>query len=102
MITHVVIFWTDKGQSELATQIEKGAQELLSQIAEAQNLRIGQPVPSLRGNVDDSFAVALSMDFVDQAAANAYQTHPKHVEFVEKYVKPYAKRTLVYDFAPRS
>lgn len=102
MITHVVILWTDKGQDELAVKMARGAEELLSGIPEARNLRIGQPVSSPRGTVDESYAVALSMDFENQAAADTYQTHPKHVEFVEKYVKPYAKRTLIYDFAPRS
>lgn len=101
MITHVVIFWTDKPFNSMQSQLLAGVQKLAG-ITEAQNYRFGTPVMSSRGVVDDSFSVAISMDFKSQADADSYQSHPLHKEFIETCVKPYAKRLVVYDFAAPS
>ncbi|TVR51629.1 MAG: Dabb family protein [Puniceicoccaceae bacterium] len=98
MITHVVIFWTDKPGSEDRTKLLEGAKALLGGIPGVREFRTGAPVPSPRGVVDDSFAVAISMTFASQADADAYQTHPDHQVFIDDYVKPYVKRFVVYDF----
>lgn len=97
MITHVVIFWLDKPYGENREQLLAAAREL-GNIPGCENFRAGQAVPSARGVVDDSFAVAISMDFADQAAADAYQAHPDHVKFVTESVKPLVKRFVVYDY----
>jgi hypothetical protein len=98
MITHVVVFWTDKPHGENRDRLLAGTRELLAPIPGVLEFRTGVPMPSPRGVVDDSFAVAISMTFVDQAAADTYQKHPLHVKFVEQCVKPYVKRFVVYDF----
>jgi hypothetical protein len=98
MVTHVVIFWTDKPHGENRDRLLAGAQEYLSKIPGVLEFRAGVPAPSPRGVVDDSFAVAISMSFVDQAAADVYQSHPLHLEFIEKAFKPNATRLVVYDF----
>lgn len=98
VITHVVVFWTDKPHQENRARLLAGARELLPQIPGVQEFRSGVPVPSPRGAVDDSFAVAISMSFADQATAEAYQKHPLHLRFVEEYFKPYSRRFVVYDF----
>lgn len=97
MITHVVVFWLDKPYGENRAKLLEAAQEL-GNIPGCGNFRAGVAVPSPRGVVDDSFAVAISMDFTDQAAADAYQSHPDHVKFVQEAVKPMVKRFVVYDF----
>jgi hypothetical protein len=99
VITHVVVFWTDKPHGENSDRLLAGAREFLGPIPGVLEFRFGAPVPSPRGVVDDSFSVAISMTFVDQAAADVYQSHPLHLEFIEKCVKPYVKRLVVYDFA---
>lgn len=99
MITHVVVFWTDKPHGDNRERLLAGARELLAPIPGMLEFRCGTPVPSPRGVVDDSFAVAISMTFADQAAADAYQRHPLHVQFVEQCVKPHVKRFVVYDWA---
>jgi hypothetical protein len=98
MITHVVLFWCNKPLAENRDNLLAGCREHLTDIPGVRNFRVGAPVPSNRGVVDDSFAVAISMDFEDQAAAEAYQKHEKHQAFVEKCVKPYVARLVVYDF----
>jgi hypothetical protein len=98
MITHVVVFWTDKPPGEAQEKIVAGARELLAEIPGAMEFRSGIPVSSSRGLVDDSFSAAISMTFEDQAAADAYLAHPLHLQFVEECLKPWARRVVVYDF----
>lgn len=98
MITHVVIFWTDKPHGENGDRVLAGAREFLSAIPGVTEFRSGLAVPSPRGVVDDSFSVAISMTFADQAAADVYQDHPLHHQFIAKCVTPYVKRLVVYDF----
>ncbi|MGF1450056.1 MAG: Dabb family protein [Opitutales bacterium] len=98
MITHVVVFWVNAPVAENAEKLLDGCRKLLTDIPGVQNFRVGAPVPSSRGIVDGSYAVAISMDFTDQAAADAYQAHPQHVGFVNDYFKPLVGRAVVYDF----
>ena len=98
MITHVVVFWTDKPHASNRDALLAGAHKLLADIPGALNFRAGSPVSSPRAVVDDSFAVAISMDFATQTDAELYQNHPLHQEFIETCVKPYSKRLVVYDF----
>lgn len=97
MITHVVVFWTDKPHAENQQRLLEGCRKL-SEIPGVLEFRCGPAVPSERGAVDDSFAVALSMTFENQAAAEAYQTHLLHQEFLENTFKPLVRRFVVYDF----
>jgi hypothetical protein len=98
MITHVVVFWTDKPHGENRDRLLAGTRELLAPIPGVLEFRTGVPVPSPRGVVDDSFSVAISMTFADQVATDVYQTHPLHLQFIEQCVKPCVKRLVVYDF----
>lgn len=98
MITHVVIFWANAPIAENREKLLEGCHKLLADIPGVHNFRVGPAVRSPRAIVDDSFAVAISMDFEDQAAADAYQSHPQHVDFVENYFEAYVGRGLVYDF----
>lgn len=99
MITHTVIFWTNKPHGDNQQQLLKGACELLAKIPGVTAFHAGLPVPSPRGVVDDSFAVAITMQFEDQTSADEYQAHDLHQQFVVEYVKPYATRFVVYDWS---
>jgi hypothetical protein len=46
--------------------------------------------------VDHSYAVALTVLCRDVAAQNAYQVHPTHLAFVEKF-KTFWTRVQIYD-----
>lgn len=101
MITHVVIFWVDKPHAENKTRLLEAAAQL-GKIPGCENFRTGGSVPSPRGAVDDSFAVAISMDFKDAATASTYQNHPLHLKFLNGPFKEYCKRFVVYDFGSGS
>jgi hypothetical protein len=98
VITHVVIFWTDKPHGENRDKLLAGAREYLAPIPGVKEFRSGVPIPSPRGVVDDGFAVAISMSFETQDDADVYQAHPMHGQFIEECVKPHVKRLVVYDF----
>jgi hypothetical protein len=55
-------------------------------------------VPSHREVVDQSYQVALNIQFESKQAQDDYQVHPLHIEFVEKAFKPNCHRVVVYDF----
>ncbi len=98
MITHVVVFWLNGGGEELAGEFRAAAARL-SEIPEALNFRFGSALESPRGAVDDSFDLAISMDFEDADALERYQCHPEHQAFVNEWVKPKVGRFVVYDFS---
>jgi hypothetical protein len=55
-------------------------------------------VTSQRPVVEQSYQVAMTLIFTDKKAADDYQVHPQHVEFVEKAFKPNCTKVLIYDF----
>lgn len=97
MITHAVMFWIDNNNAEKQAKLLEGA-AMLGEIPGALEFRHGAAIPSDREIVDDSFAVAISMTFTDQATADAYQNHPIHQKFIAEYFKPLVSRAVVYDF----
>lgn len=97
MITHVVMLWVPEGDEEKRGKLLEGAAKL-SAIPGVLNYQYGKAISSPRPVVDSSFAVALSMSFPDKEAAEAYQVHPIHQDFVENCVKALTSKALVYDF----
>lgn len=98
MFSHVVIFWTDPANSRATDQLIAGCHEYLRPIPGVIQFHVGKMVGSHREVVDQTYQVALNLIFPDKAAQDAYQIHPRHLEFVEKN-RQYWKRVVVYDFA---
>jgi hypothetical protein len=98
MFSHIVIFWTDPGNSRAPDEVIAGAQRFLRTIPGILQFHIGRMAPSHRPVVEQSYQVALNLIFTDKKAQDDYQAHPQHVEFVEKCVKPLVKKVVVYDF----
>ena len=80
------------------TELLAGAKRLLKDIPGVVQFHAGTMAPSQRSVVAQSYQVALNFIFPDKQAMLAYQTHPQHTEFVEKYVKRLVKKVKVYDF----
>jgi hypothetical protein len=98
MFSHVVIFWTKPELSGAADALLAGANKYLKNIPGVLHFHAGKMSPSPRAVVDQSYQVALNLVFTSKAAEQAYQTHPQHVEFVEKVFKPNCAKAVIYDF----
>jgi len=98
MFSHVVIFWTDPDNPAAADELIAGADKFLKPIPGALHFHVGKMAASHRPVVDQSYQVALSIVFPDKKAEHDYQTHPRHIEFVETVFKRVCKKVVVYDF----
>jgi hypothetical protein len=96
--SHVVIFWTDPANPKAADELLAGAEKYLRPIPGVLSFHVGKMVGSHRPVVDQSYQIALNLVFPSKQAQDDYQTHPMHVEFVEKIFKPRCKKVVVYDF----
>jgi hypothetical protein len=99
MFSHVVVFWTDPKQLNSADELIAGANEYLRNIPGVLHFHVGKMVSSQRAVVDQSYAVGLNIVFPDKKSQDAYQDHPRHIEFVEKVFKRVCIKVVVYDFA---
>lgn len=96
-IEHIVIIWLKQpGNTDAQNTIIKASQALKT-IPGVMALKSGKAVPSQRTVVDSSFDVALIISFADQAALDAYLTHPLHLQLLEETIKPLVDRFRVYD-----
>ena len=98
MFSHLVIFWTDPEDPQSADKLIAGAEQYLKPIPGITTFHIGRMVKSPRPVVDQSYQVALNLIFDSKELQDAYQIHPLHIEFVEKALKKFCKRCVVYDF----
>ncbi len=98
MYSHVVIFWTDPANPRAAEELLAGAKKYLAPIPGVLSFHVGKMAPSHRSVVDQSYQVALNLQFATRKAQDDYQEHPLHLEFVEKVFQPACKKVVVYDF----
>ena len=98
MFSHVVIFWTKPEIPNSADELIAGMEKWLRPIPGASHMHIGRMVPSPRAVVEQSYQVALNLQFQNKQAQDDYQVHPLHLEFIEKCFKPNCARAVVYDF----
>jgi len=98
MFSHVVIFWTDPAKPHAVEEVIAGANKFLKPIPGLTHFHVGKMVSSHRPVVDQTYQIALNTAFTSKQAQDDYQIHPLHLEFVEKCVKPFVKKVVVYDF----
>ena len=97
MFSHVVIFWTDPSKPDAPNELIAAAKKYLASIPGIVNFHVGKMVPSHRDVVDQTYQVALNLQFQSKQAQDDYQDHPQHVEFV-KQCKPSFAKLVIYDF----
>lgn len=97
MITHTVFFKLihEKGSDAEADFLKKAL--ALGSIPSVQNLRSVEEV-----SPKNSFEFGLVMQFEDQAAYDAYNNHPDHVDFVENVWKKEVAEFMEVDYVPRN
>src|ERR1700679_234266 len=98
MFSHVVIFWTKPEIPGAADALVAGAETYLRPIPGVVSFHVGRMVKSHRDVVDQSYQVALNLQFENKQQQDDYQGHPLHLDFVEKAFKPNCARVVVYDF----
>jgi len=98
MFSHVVIFWTDPAKPNAADELVAGAARYLARAPGIQHFHVGKMSASPRPVVDQSYQVGLNIVFDSKRSQDDYQTHPLHLEFVEKIFKPNCRKVVVYDF----
>jgi hypothetical protein len=98
MFSHVVIFWTDPDKPDAAEELVAGAEKYLRPIPGVSSIHVGRMVKSHRDVVDQSYQVALNLQFANKQLQDQYQDHPLHLEFVEKVFKRNCRRAVIYDF----
>lgn len=92
---HMVYFYpTENGGVEEAEQLIAGIRRNLPGIPGVLRLEVGTPAGTGRGVVDNTYAVALLIEFPDAAAQDVYQDHPDHVRFVEECNSFWSKVTV--------
>lgn len=94
---HMVYFWlradADLGDAE---KLARGCRTHLSSIPGVLRLAVGVPAGTPRDVVDNSFGVALLVEFADSSAHDVYQNHPDHLRFIEE-CRSFWSRVQVYD-----
>ncbi len=98
MFSHVVIFWTKSDKPSAADELIAGAEKYLRPIPGVTSFHVGRMVGSHRDVVDQSYQVALNLQFTNKQLQDEYQVHPLHLDFVEKSFKPNCERVMIYDF----
>lgn len=98
MLSHIVVFWTDPAKPQAVDELVAGAERYLPSIPGIVRFHVGRMVTSPRPVVDQTYQVALNVQFNDKVALDQYQVHPQHQQFLEKFFKPLCRKVLVYDF----
>jgi hypothetical protein len=98
MFSHIVIFWTDPMIPTAADELITAAEKYLRPIPGVLNFHVGRMATSHRPVVDQTYQVALNLVFPNKKSQDDYQSHPMHIEFVEKVFKRVCTRVVVYDF----
>jgi hypothetical protein len=97
MFSHVVIFWTDPAKPNATDEVVANAKKYLPFIPGVMSFHAGKMAQSHRAVVDQSYQVALNLQFETKQVQDEYQDHPLHLEFVEKSKHLWTK-VVVYDF----
>jgi len=102
IVVHVVLIWLKEPENQEHIQQVIEVSNLLKEVPDIQDMRIGKSISSDRKIVEDSFDVGLYMIFDNEEAMQRYLVHPQHKDVVIKILKPLASKIQVYDFGGES
>jgi hypothetical protein len=97
MFSHVVIFWANPSKPDAPNELIAAAKKYLASIPGIVNFHVGKMVNSHRDVVDQTYQVALNIQFQNKQAQDEYQDHPQHLEFVRR-CRPLLVKLVIYDF----
>lgn len=96
--SHVIMVWLKQPQNPTARHQFIEASRQLNSLPGIINRHVGVVVPTDKAMVDDTFDVAVTVTLNSRQAFENYMSHPKHLEIIEKKLKPLVNRIVAYDF----
>jgi hypothetical protein len=97
VIAHYVLFWLKEDLSDQEKKDFAQFFEDLRKVPTIKSLHYGSPANTTqRDVVDNSFSYNLLVYFDNMEDLNVYETHPIHLEAIEKYSK-YWTKVAVHD-----
>ena len=97
-VHHVVVCWVNEPGNEEARQEVIEVSRGFSAIPGVIDVRAGRVIHSEREIVDNSFDVAIYLSFENEQRLFEYLNHPINKKAVEKTLKPFVQKVIVYDF----
>ena len=95
---NTVIFWLKPDTPAAKVDEIARAVKSMEQLPMVEQVLVGTPVMSDRAVVDDSFSIAFTMTFKDNASLSAYNTDPYHKKISSEVTLPHVVRGLIYDY----
>lgn len=96
MLVHQVFFWLKKPDKDLKA-VMKGCKEI-GKLKSAHSYQVGVPAATVKRDViDDSYHIALTVNFKSIEDHDLYQVDPVHLQFIEEHKDKWEK-VQVYDF----
>ena len=96
MFVHAVYFWLKEGLSDQDRDAFVRGVEALTRIETVEHGHVGVPAATNRPIIERSYSYALVLFFRDEAAHDAYQTHPVHDRFREECAT-FWRKVVIYD-----
>ncbi len=94
---HTVFFWLREGGGRQdAEMLAEGARRHLATVPGVLRLQVGFPAGTAREVVDNSYGVALMIEFASTAEHDIYQDHADHHQFIKECSSLWS-RVQVYD-----
>lgn len=97
-VSHVVLVWLKQPGNEKMRHDFVSASRQLGALPGVINRHVGIVMQSDRAIVDDTFDVAVTVTFENEAALRAYMQHPRHKKILEEKIKPMVNRVVAYNF----
>lgn len=96
MLVHQVFFWLKKPKKDLKA-VMKGCKEI-GKLKSAHSYQVGVPAATgKRDVIDDSYHIALTVNFKSIEDHDLYQVDPIHLEFIAAHKDKWEK-VQIYDF----
>ena len=97
-VVHVVLVWMKEPGNEAHKARIVEATRGFSTFPGVEEIRVGEPVPSERPTVDDSFDIGLYIIFSSKQALESYLAHPEHQAAQRSILRPLVEKVVIYDF----
>lgn len=97
-VYHTVVFWLKPNTPANKVNEIKASVKSMEQLPMVEQVLVGTPIMSHRDVVDDSFSIAFTMTFKNEAALSAYNADPHHKKISSEVTLPHVVRGLIYDY----